>query len=293
MRPEDLGSLTPREDRRAGAILGLATGDALGATYEFSSPEEVPEGLLEILGGGWLDLDAGETTDDTALARAVLEGYRGGSLDLSLVRDAMLRWEDSRPKDIGNQTRKAFGYLRSHPEAPSLPEDPEAQGNGAVMRAAPHGVMAGDAGEAAENAWREAALTHPSWEARASSALVAALVAHLLEGTPPEEALEASLALVEPRDRPGKRVREVLRPLEGYEHNPGGWTVYTTRLALLCMLEASDFRSALEGVIRLGGDADTNGAVAGGLLGARSGVGGIPPQWLDRVWRKEELLRPV
>jgi ADP-ribosylglycohydrolase len=104
------------------------------------------------------------------------------------------------------------------------------------MRAAPHGVMAGDAGEVAENAWGEAALTHPSREARASSALVAVLVAHLLEGIPSPEALEASLALVESRDRPGKRVREVLRPLEGYQHDPGGWTVYTTRFALLCLL---------------------------------------------------------
>lgn len=293
MRPEDLGSLTPREDRRTGAILGLAVGDALGATYEFCSPEEVPEGPLEIVGGGWLGLARGETTDDTALARTVLEGYRGGSLDLRRVRDAMLRWQDSRPRDIGNQTRKALGYLRSHPEALSLPEDPDAQGNGAVMRAAPHGVRAGDAGEAAENAWREAALTHPSWEARASSALVAALVARLLKDTPPEEALEASFALVETRDQPGKRVREVMHPLEGYEHNPGGWTVYSTRLALLCLLEASDFRSALESVIRLGGDADTNGAVAGALLGARFCASGIPSRWLEDLEGGEGLLASI
>ena len=65
MRPENLENLTPRENRRAGAILGLATGDALGATHEFSSPEEVLEGPLEIVGGGWLRLEPGETTDDT------------------------------------------------------------------------------------------------------------------------------------------------------------------------------------------------------------------------------------
>ena len=293
MRLEDLGGLTPRGDRRAGAILGLAVGDALGATYEFCSPREVPEGPLEMSGGGWLGLEPGETTDDTALARAVLEGYRGGSLDLRRVRDAMLRWEDSRPKDIGNQTRKALCYLRSHPEALSLPEDPEAQGNGAVMRATPHGVKAGDAGEAAENAWREAALTHPSWEARASSALVAALVAHLLESAPPEEALEASFALVETRDQPTKRVREVMYPLEGYEHSPGGWTVYTTRLALLCLIEASDIRSAIERAIQLGGDADTNGAVAGALLGARFGASGIPSRWLEDLVRGESLLASI
>ena len=290
MRPADLHTGSPSEDRRAGAILGLAVGDALGATYEFCSPREVPDGPLEMVGGGWLDLEPGETTDDTALAKAVLTGYRSRPLDLGRVREAMLSWQDTRPKDIGNQTRKALDYLRSHPDAISLPDDPDAQGNGAVMRAAPHGVMAGDAGEAAQNAWTEAALTHPSWEARASSALVAALVAHLLGGIEQEEALNASYALVEGREEPGKQVRETLRPLEGYEHDPGGWTVYTTRLSLLSLLDAPDFRSGLEGAIRLGGDADTNGAVTGALLGARFGVESIPRGWLRILQGKEQLL---
>jgi ADP-ribosyl-[dinitrogen reductase] hydrolase len=179
VRIEDLQMLSPGEDRRVGAILGLAVGDALGATYEFCSPEEIPEGPLEMVGGGWLDLQPGETTDDTALTRTLLIGYEGGSLDLRRVRDEMLSWEDTDPPDIGGQTRKALGYLRSHPDALFLPEDPHAQGNGAVMRASAHGVKAADANDAAESAWREAGLTHPSWEARASGAMVAALVARL------------------------------------------------------------------------------------------------------------------
>ncbi len=152
MNFEDLQALPPREDRRAGAILGLAVGDALGATYEFCSPREVPEGPLGMVGGGWLGLEPGETTDDTALAKAVLAGYGGGPLDLRRVRDAMLSWQDTDPKDIGNQTHKALDYLRSHPDVLSLPKDPDAQGNGAVMRAAAHGVKVGSAKEAAENA---------------------------------------------------------------------------------------------------------------------------------------------
>ncbi|MDP8900268.1 MAG: ADP-ribosylglycohydrolase family protein [Actinomycetota bacterium] len=291
MNLEALQSLPPRENRRTGAILGLAVGDALGATHEFCSPREVPEGPLEMVGGGWLGLEPGETTDDTALTKAVLTGYEDGPLDLRRVRDAMLSWQDTEPKDIGNQTHKALDYLRSHPEALSLLEDPEAQGNGAVMRAAAHGAKAGSAGEAADNAWAEAALTHPSWEARASGALVAALVATLLDELRPEEALDASYALVEGRDEPGKRVRGTLSPLEGYEHNPGGWTVYTTRLALLGLLDAPGFRSGVEGVVRLGGDADTNGAVAGALLGARFGASGIPSEWLRSVKGTEDLLR--
>ena len=290
MNVEDLQSLPPKEDRPAGAILGVAVGDALGATYEFCSPWEIPEGPLEMVGGGWLGLEPGETTDDTALTMAVLAGYEGGPLDLGRVRDEMLSWQDTDPKDIGNQTRKALAHLRGHPDAISLPEDPDAQGNGAVMRAASHGVKAGSAEEAVENAWTEAALTHTSWEARASSALVAALVANLIDGVRPEGALNASYALVEGRDETGKHVRETLRPLDGYEHDPGGWTVYTTRLALLSLLDAPDFRPGLERVVRLGGDADTNGAVAGALLGARFGAGSIPSEWLHDVRGREDLL---
>ncbi len=161
MKVEDLPDLSAREDRRTGALLGLGTGDSLGATHEFRRPEDVPEGPLEIVGGGEFRWGPGDPTDDTELALAILEGYREGPLDLSRVRDAMLRWRDTDPRDIGNQTRKALDYLKRHPDALSLPDDPEAQGNGAVMRAAPHGVMSRSPEEAFENAFAEAALTHP------------------------------------------------------------------------------------------------------------------------------------
>jgi ADP-ribosylglycohydrolase len=33
----------------------------------------------------------------------------------------------------------------------------------------------------------------------------------------------------------------------------------------------------------MGGDTDTNGAVAGGLLGAAVGAAGLPGHWLERL----------
>lgn len=279
---------TDMQSRRRGVLLGLAVGDAVGATYEFCHPDEVPGGPLEMAGGGWLGLEPGEITDDTELTLAVLEGYEGGELDLRRVREAIVRWYGPpRPKDVGNQTEKAILYLKANPEALSLPEDPGAQGNGTVMRAAPHGLMTESPSRAAANAWEEAALTHPSWQARASSALVAALVARLVEGSPPEEALERSYADCE--DICGGTLREELPPLDEFRHYPDGWTVYTTRLALLALLEAGDYRSGVETVVRLGGDADTNHAVAGALLGARFGVEDIPGEWLRVLKAREEL----
>lgn len=277
-------------NRRVGALLGLAAGDALGGPYEFCGPDEAPQGPLDMVGGGWLSLRPGETTDDTALTKAVLTGYVDGGLDLVRVREAILRWLATDPKDVGRQTRRALNYLRRNPEAELPPEDPDAQGNGAVMRAGAHGVKASSAKEAARNAWTEAGFTHPSNVSRASSALVAALVASLSKGEEPDEALDDSLALVITLgDENGEDLRGIFGPLDTYEYDPGGWTVYTTNLAVLALLDAPDFRSGVETVVRLGGDADTNGAVAGALLGARFGNESIPESWLDWLEGRKEL----
>ncbi len=288
MKAEDLPDLSPREDRRAGAVLGLAAGDSLGATHEFRRPKDVPEGPLEIVGGGVFRWEPGAPTDDTELALAVLEGYRSGELDLGAVRDAMLRWQEGDPRDIGNQTALALGYLRRHSEALSLPDKPEAQGNGTVMRAAPHGVMTRSPKEAFEYAFREAALTHPSWEPQTSAALVACTVAHLVEGASPKEALEAAYSLAEDRapgkdaarPRAGGRVPPRARGLDRLHHPPRPQGLARRRRV----------PSGVERVVRLAGDADTNGAVAGGLLGARFGAREIPQGWLERIESAERLL---
>jgi len=43
-------------------------------------------------------------------------------------------------------------------------------------------------------------------------------------------------------------------------------------------------------VVAIGGDTDTNAAIAGGLLGVRDGVDLIPRRWLDRLQFREEFL---
>jgi ADP-ribosylglycohydrolase len=35
--------------------------------------------------------------------------------------------------------------------------------------------------------------------------------------------------------------------------------------------------------VNAGGDTDTNGADAGAVLGARDGIGAIPPRWLENI----------
>ena len=59
-------------DRYRGCLLGLAAGDALGTTLEFSSPAAF-EPLTDMVGGGPFDLKPGEWTDDTSMALCLAE----------------------------------------------------------------------------------------------------------------------------------------------------------------------------------------------------------------------------
>ena len=94
------GGLAAVADRVAGAYLGLALGDALGATVEFMTPREIAlrHGVhQQICGGGWLRLKAGQVTDDTTMSLALGEGLLHGaaasdgrSLDLGEVAESFL-----------------------------------------------------------------------------------------------------------------------------------------------------------------------------------------------------------
>ena len=59
-------------ERYSGSLVGLAVGDALGTTLEFSTPGTfVP--LDDMVGGGPWELAPGQWTDDTSMALCLAE----------------------------------------------------------------------------------------------------------------------------------------------------------------------------------------------------------------------------
>jgi ADP-ribosyl-[dinitrogen reductase] hydrolase len=128
------------ENRAVGTYLGLAVGDALGATVEFMLPREIRSlyGVHDrIRGGGWLRLPAGQVTDDTAmnlaLGRAILESR---SIEARSIARAFDRWMQSKPVDISNTVRRGILHYRSTGEL-RVPESCYDAGNGACMRVLP------------------------------------------------------------------------------------------------------------------------------------------------------------
>ena len=64
---------------------------------------------------------------------------------------------------------------------------------------------------------------------------------------------------------------------------PGGAAGYVLDSLILAVAAVLDPRPAADVIVdiaKLGNDADTNAAIAGGLLGARDGSGAIPSRWV-------------
>src|SRR5579859_928293 len=137
-------------DRFTGCILGLACADALGATLEFMTPEQIQQRygtLTDIVGGGWLNLPAGDYTDDTQMMRCLLESIvEHGDVVPSDIATRFVAWLESGPRDVGNLTSAAIRNLRRGTTWDEAGKQAwEASGrnaasNGGVMRCAPIGL---------------------------------------------------------------------------------------------------------------------------------------------------------
>src|SRR5271154_7127147 len=131
-------------NRRRGALIGLAVGDALGAAVEFKSPGSFKP-VTGYRNGGPHRLEAGEWTDDTSMALALADSIATAGWDLNDQADRYVQWWKTgkysvtgRCFDIGITTRSALAnYLICKDALASGDRSEKASGNGSIMRLAP------------------------------------------------------------------------------------------------------------------------------------------------------------
>jgi len=142
------------KDRALGALLGLAVGDALGTTLEFSARDSGPP-LTDMIGGGPFQLPAGVWTDDTSMALALAESLGGRrSLDPADLMNRFVNWwrcgvysPTGECFDIGITTRTALAQFEHDGNPIAGSRHTGSAGNGSLMRLAPvaiWGVMQGE-----------------------------------------------------------------------------------------------------------------------------------------------------
>lgn len=105
-------------DRYRGAMLGLAAGDALGTTLEFSPPGSF-EPITDMVGGGPFGLEPGQWTDDTSMALCLAESLiESGEFDAVDQLARYVRWKrqghhssTGRCFDIGSTVLQAISHF--------------------------------------------------------------------------------------------------------------------------------------------------------------------------------------
>jgi ADP-ribosyl-[dinitrogen reductase] hydrolase len=291
--------------RASGSILGLALGDALGAPFEFRRHEDIPAPLpaLEL---PWMGRPPGTPTDDTAMAMNLVASLvERGRFDPDDVIERHVAWFRSDPPDVGNLTRRVLRAVAD--AAAASPADaatdiarrtwerrgPEVSaGNGSVMYCAPLGVAyANRPSTLFELAPALSALTHPDPRCRTACLAVTLTVAALVRGDPGERAVTDAVAVIQDRDG-GEELEFLIeavgtsRPIDGPDQ---GFCLFAAAAALQAVLRGGTYQRELTEVVRLGGDTDTNAAVAGALIGARDGVSGLPRMWLERLQGRQTI----
>ena len=287
-------------DRVVGSALGLALGDALGAPFEFLRARNVPD-PIPALERPWLSEPPGSTTDDTAMARNLMRSLAAQQrFDPEDLLERHLEWFRSDPPDVGTLTGRVLRRIAAGEDAATAAQEiwnergPEVSaGNGSVMYCAPLGLAyANRSDELGHLAPALSALTHVDGRCTTAVLAVTLGVAALVRGEPSNDAARAALMAVEDLEG-GEELEFLVEAVGGSRAIDGpdqGFCLFTAGAAFQALVRPGDVETELRRVVSLGGDTDTNGAVAGALLGARDGANGLPAPWLQRL-RDADAIR--
>lgn len=285
------------KSRFLGTLLGLAAGEALGAGFEFKKAGDFPP-PREILGGGiW---QPGEPTDDVELTLALLRSVSRGRFDLNDTAQGYLKWFNGKPKDIGNLTKAALQNLKAG-EGPEQSgalawedSDRKAAGNGSVMCCAPIGLLhVKNLDGLGDDATAASRITHYDPRCVGGCIAVATAIALLVRGEKDEAVSRAALAGGAVSDDVRMVIERAVNKTPEQLQVDGsdmGYVLVTLELAFSALAHATSLEEGLVSVVGRGGDTDTNGCVAGALLGAKFGKGAMPERWEKKLKAAPELL---
>lgn len=285
-------------ERYRGCLLGLAAGDAVGTTLEFSPPGSFAP-VEDMLGGGPFHLAPGQWTDDTSmalcLAKSLVECQGFDPVD---QLERYLRWyregylsSTGRCFDIGNTVREALLRFESTRQPYPGSTDPRSAGNGSLMRLAPVPLFyARNPQEAVAKSGESSRTTHGAMASVDACRYLGALLVGAVTGLPKEELLSEHFSPI-----PGYWKLKPLAPeideiaggsfkrRQPPEIQGTGYVVKSLEAALWAFHHSHSFREGCLLAANLGNDADTTSAVYGQLAGAFYGEQGIPESWRSKL----------
>lgn len=293
-------------DRLKGTIYGQAIGDALGLGTEGMTDEDMawkyPNGIT-LYSDIFQDRHrrrwkTGDWTDDTdmmlCIARAVVKD-RG--VNLTSIAQNFKEWAMGEPMGIGDTTYKVLmvaDYVEKPFEVSKLVWEMghrRGAANGGLMRTSVVGTFPKAVEECAANICR---LTHYDPRCVGSCVVVSKLIHSLIY----ENKGLSYYDMIDCAGRYDRRIAEYIdsaklaldiRDLELQDEYSVGYTLRCMSAALWAYWNAKSFEHGLLTVVRAGGDADTNAAVACAVLGAKYGYEAIPDEYKEGLVYRNQL----
>lgn len=300
------------KNRRRGALIGLAVGDALGAAVEFKPPGSFAP-VTGYRNGGPHRLEAGEWTDDTSMALALADSIATAGWDLNDQASRYVEWwkkgkysVNGHCFDIGYTTRMALSnYLDNKNALASGDISERASGNGSIMRLAPVPIRFAHlypikCDELSRLGGESSLPTHASDQCVSACRYLAIVLAALIQGEDRDEVLSSEW-------QPLKQLND-LKPLHPLiqeiaqgsfrQKQPpaiqgSGWVVKSLEASLWAFHDADNFEEAVLKAVNLGDDADTTGAICGQLAGAYWGESGISESLRSGLARMDMLEKAL
>lgn len=271
-------NLNEIRDRARAAFIGMAIGDALGATVEFMTKTEIAAQygtFREIIGGGWLRLKPGQVTDDTEMAlcigRAIIKS-QGWSKDG--IADNFAAWLKGRPIDCGDTCRKGIRRYMLHGTLEAPPNEWDA-GNGAAMRILPAVLFSlPDEQLLKRYIIEQAHITHNNPVSDAACICLGKMLHQSIMGSS--------------KTRLRREVDELIKHFPTFNFEPyrglaTGYVVDTLQTTFHWFFKGRSFEECLVGTVNQGADADTTGAICGMLAGGYYGMDSIPKRWIKKM----------
>jgi len=283
-------------DRAAASLLGLAIGDALGAPVEFKRRDTF-EPVTDMRSGGYFKLPAGAWTDDTAMALCLAESLIAyPHLDQKDLLDRFCLWASKAENTstgvcvgIGQNTLRVLGNFHRTGMLNAPETRQKSDGNGAAMRLAPVAIRHWhNPVEARRIAVLQSRTTHYSELSAAGCEYLAAILCALISGQEWTQATRPTANASWPDEIKAfacedwqQRDRETI--------SSTGFVIHTLEAALWAVDTTNSFAAAMLKAVNLGDDADSVGAVAGQLAGARYGLSAIPVNWRDTLIDNQKI----
>ncbi|HAR80227.1 MAG TPA: ADP-ribosyl-(dinitrogen reductase) hydrolase [Succinivibrionaceae bacterium] len=272
-----------------GALYGAVIGDALGAPLEFMRSDLIASKygtVTEMIGGGWLNVAPGETTDDTRMMLAVANGIvRNPDDPIPEIGTQLYEWLNSIPRDIGETCKSAIekaqekgcktasGWLDISRKIADENGDMSG-GNGALVRNVYPGLFYRDLSLAEKYSKLIGQMTHYNEESTEICRIEARMLYRMARERDVARCLEIMLEETEHSD---------LKVLMRSQINPGEWVVDSINCALHCIARNITFEDTLIEVINMGGDSNTIASISGAIAGAMYGYEMIPVRWVEAL----------